>query len=177
MAPVKEEEGAVPRPRRPIYSPLWQADGKRIRRVAPLDFIGRYMPGWFDYAICDEAHQLANDTAQGNGLGTLAACADRTVILTGTLLAATPATSTICCIGSSLERWPHTGTSGESLGCVLSPKPTACWKGSQRSSRRKQLLKSARHQADQAQASCLAIAVQRVPDEPCGLRFTGGHFG
>ena len=44
------------------------------------------MPGWFDYAICDEAHQLANDTAQGNGLGTLAACADRTVILTGTLL-------------------------------------------------------------------------------------------
>jgi hypothetical protein len=30
--------------------------------------------------------QLANDTAQGNGLGTLAACADRTVILTGALL-------------------------------------------------------------------------------------------
>jgi hypothetical protein len=23
------------------------------------------MPDWFDYAICDEAHQLANDTAQG----------------------------------------------------------------------------------------------------------------
>jgi len=80
------EDGPVPSPRRPIYSPLWQADGKRIRRVAPLDFIGRFMPGWFDYAICDEAHQLANDTAQGNGLGTLAACADRTVILTGTLL-------------------------------------------------------------------------------------------
>ena len=30
--------------------------------------------------------RLAGDTAQGNGLGTLAACADRTVILTGTLL-------------------------------------------------------------------------------------------
>jgi hypothetical protein len=29
---------------------------------------------------------LANDTAQGNGLGTLAACVDRIVILTGTLL-------------------------------------------------------------------------------------------
>ena len=82
----EREEGADLKPRRPIYSPLWQADGKRIRRVAPLDFIGRFMPGWFDYAICDEAHQLANDTAQGNGLGTLAACADRTVILTGTLL-------------------------------------------------------------------------------------------
>jgi hypothetical protein len=82
----EEDDGAYLKPRRPIYSPLWQADGKRIRRVAPLDFIGRYMPNWFDYAICDEAHQLANDTAQGNGLGTLAACADRTVILTGTLL-------------------------------------------------------------------------------------------
>jgi superfamily II DNA or RNA helicase len=81
-----KEEGADLKPRWPIYSPLWQADGKRIRRVAPLDFIGRFMPHWFDYAICDEAHQLANDTAQGNGLGTLAACADRTVILTGTLL-------------------------------------------------------------------------------------------
>jgi hypothetical protein len=82
----QREEGGDPNPRRPIYSPLWQADGKRIRRVAPLDFIGRYMDEWFDYAICDEAHQLANDTAQGNGLGTLAACADRTLILTGTLL-------------------------------------------------------------------------------------------
>jgi helicase-like protein len=82
----EREEGADLKPRQPIYSPLWQADGKRIRRVAPLDFIGRYMDQWFDYAICDEAHQLANDTAQGNGLGTLAACADRTVILTGTLL-------------------------------------------------------------------------------------------
>jgi len=82
----EKEECADLKPRRPIYSPLWQADGKRIRRVAPLDFIGRYMDQWFDYAICDEAHQLANDTAQGNGLGTLAACANRTVILTGTLL-------------------------------------------------------------------------------------------
>jgi hypothetical protein len=82
----EKQEGASLKPRRPMYSPLWQADGKRIRRMAPLDFIGRFMPHWFDYAICDEAHQLANDTAQGNGLGTLAACADRTVILTGTLL-------------------------------------------------------------------------------------------
>ena len=73
-------------PRKPLYSPLWQADESRIRRVAPLDFIGRYMPHWFDYAICDEAHQLAGDTAQGNGLGTLATCADRVAILTGTLL-------------------------------------------------------------------------------------------
>ena len=82
----EQGEGTDVKPRRPVYSPLWQADGTKIRRVAPVDFIGRYMNRWFDYAICDEAHQLANDTAQGNGLGTLAACASRTMILTGTLL-------------------------------------------------------------------------------------------
>jgi hypothetical protein len=50
---------------RPIHSPLWQADPDKIRRMAPIEFIGRYMPGWFDYTICDEIHQLAGDTAQG----------------------------------------------------------------------------------------------------------------
>jgi hypothetical protein len=54
--------------------------------MAPIEFIGRYMPGWFDYAVCDEIHQLAGDTAQGNAVGTLASCTDRIVGLTGTLL-------------------------------------------------------------------------------------------
>ncbi|MBZ5573317.1 MAG: hypothetical protein LAO09_15720 [Acidobacteriia bacterium] len=71
---------------RPFHSPLWQADADKIRRMAPIEFIGRYMPGWFDYTICDEIHQLAGDTAQGNALGTLASCTDRIVGLTGTLL-------------------------------------------------------------------------------------------
>ena len=71
---------------RPFHSPLWQADANKIRRMAPIEFIGRYMPGWFDYAVCDEIHQLAGDTAQGNALGTLASCTDRIVGLTGTLL-------------------------------------------------------------------------------------------
>jgi superfamily II DNA or RNA helicase len=71
---------------RPLHSPLWQADSDKIRRMAPIEFIGRYMPGWFDYAICDEIHQLAGDTAQGNALGTLASSTDRIVGLTGTLL-------------------------------------------------------------------------------------------
>jgi superfamily II DNA or RNA helicase len=71
---------------RPVHSPLWQADANKIRRMAPIEFIGRYMPGWFDYAICDEIHQLAGDTAQGNALGTLSSCTDRIVGLTGTLL-------------------------------------------------------------------------------------------
>jgi hypothetical protein len=48
---------------RPQRSALWQADSDKIRRMAPVEFIGRYMPGWFDYAICDEVHQLAGDTA------------------------------------------------------------------------------------------------------------------
>ena len=69
-----------------LYSALWQADGKKIRRFAPVDFIGRYMPDFFDYAIADEVHELKGDTAQGNALGTLAACAQHTVVLTGTLL-------------------------------------------------------------------------------------------
>lgn len=71
---------------RSVHSALWQADSDKICRMAPIEFIGRYMPGWFDYAICDEIHQLAGDTAQGNALGTLASCTDRIVGLTGTLL-------------------------------------------------------------------------------------------
>jgi superfamily II DNA or RNA helicase len=68
------------------FAPLWQADLDKIQREAPIDFIGRFMHGFFDYAIADEMHQLAGDTAQGNALGTLAACADRLVGLTGTLM-------------------------------------------------------------------------------------------
>jgi helicase-like protein len=81
------EEKANGKRRRPLYSPLWQADGSRIHRFAPADFISRYMPGFFDYAIADEVHELkGGDTAQGNALGSLASCAERTLILTGTLL-------------------------------------------------------------------------------------------
>ena len=72
--------------RKSLYSALWQADGSKVRRFAPVDFIGRYMPDFFDYAIADEVHELKGDTAQGNALGTLAGCAQRTVVLTGTLL-------------------------------------------------------------------------------------------
>jgi hypothetical protein len=79
-------EEAINNSRRSVFSPLWQADETRIRRFGPVDFIGRYMPGFFDYAIADEVHELKGDTAQGNALGTLASCAARTLVLTGTLL-------------------------------------------------------------------------------------------
>jgi hypothetical protein len=73
--------------RRSLYSALWQADGSRLRRFAPASFIGRYMKGFFDYFVADEVHELkGEDTAQGNALGTLAACARHTLVLTGTLL-------------------------------------------------------------------------------------------
>ena len=69
-----------------IFTALWQADRDRIQRTAPLDFISRYMKGWWDYAIADELHQLAGETAQGNGLGVLYRCARKQIGLTGTLM-------------------------------------------------------------------------------------------
>lgn len=73
--------------RRPFFSPLWQADNEKIHRMAPMEFIGRYLRGFFDYGIADEVHELkSGETAQGNALGTLASACSRTVVLTGTLL-------------------------------------------------------------------------------------------
>jgi hypothetical protein len=56
------------------------------RLTAPLAYIGRYMHGWWDYAIADELHQLAQETAQGNNLGVLYRCSRRLIGLTGTLM-------------------------------------------------------------------------------------------
>jgi hypothetical protein len=48
------------------FSALWQADRSRIQRMAPIEYIGRYMRGWFDFAIADELHQLAGLSAGPN---------------------------------------------------------------------------------------------------------------
>jgi hypothetical protein len=78
--------GDKTKPRKPLYSPLWQVDGARIRRYAPIEFIGRFLPHFFKFGIADEVHEAkAADTAQGNALGTLAAAVDKTIVLTGTL--------------------------------------------------------------------------------------------
>lgn len=84
IAEVLERSGKAVRRRH--YSALWQADHTKIARAAPVDFIARYLDGFFDYAVCDEMHQLAGNTAQGNALGALAGCARHIVGLTGTLL-------------------------------------------------------------------------------------------
>jgi hypothetical protein len=68
------------------HSALWQADRNKIQRMAPLEFISRYMKGWWDYSIADELHQLANDTAQGNNLDVLRRCARKLIALTGTMM-------------------------------------------------------------------------------------------
>jgi len=68
------------------FSAMWQADRNKIQRMAPLEYIGRYMKGWWDYAIADELHQLAQETAQGNNLGVLYRCSLKLIGLTGTLM-------------------------------------------------------------------------------------------
>lgn len=71
--------------RRILYSPLWQADSRRIRRFAPIDFIGRYLnDGFFSHGIFDEVHEGYTTSAQGNALGTLAASVGHILVLTGT---------------------------------------------------------------------------------------------
>ena len=118
-----------------MYNPLWQADGKRIRRVAPMEFIGRYLSDWFDYGIGDEVHQLtAGDTAQGNALGTLAACTDRLVVLTGTLLSGYA--DDLYHLLFRLEAGKMVGLGYEwgKRVCDPSPKRMGCWRKSPRSS-------------------------------------------
>ena len=44
------------------------------------------MKGWWDYAIADELHQLAQETAQGNNLGVLYRCSRKLIGLTGTVM-------------------------------------------------------------------------------------------
>jgi hypothetical protein len=80
------ESLAAPKGGTTRFSALWQADRSRIQRMAPIEYVGRYMGGWFDFAIADELHQLAGDTAQGNGLGVLGRAAQRLIALTGTLM-------------------------------------------------------------------------------------------
>jgi hypothetical protein len=82
---LPDEQTNPAKARRAVFSALWQADATKVRRCAPMDFIGRHLKGFFDYGIADEVHELKGDTAQGAALGTIASCAQRTVILTGTL--------------------------------------------------------------------------------------------
>jgi len=77
--------------RKPHYcgickGPLWTYTAD-LRRWAPATFIHKKLKRFFDYLICDEAHEEKSQTsAQANALGSLAAASKRTLALTGTLL-------------------------------------------------------------------------------------------
>lgn len=78
--PTKEKDGTS------IFSPMWSADNTKIQRMAPLEYMGKFMHGFFDYAIADEVHQLSGDTAQGNGLAILQRISRKLISLTGTMM-------------------------------------------------------------------------------------------
>jgi hypothetical protein len=160
-----------------LHSPLWQADPDKIRRMAPIEFIGRYMPGWFDYAICYEIHQLAGDTAQGNALGTLAACANRIVGLTGTLLGgfADDLFNTLFRLeaGKMKEHGYEWGSTGKCLH-------TRLWRSRnhyQSRTNRQPVLESQNNEHSPAKAGCITTSVRRVPDAVVCVRLSGRHFG
>lgn len=79
-----------------MYSPMWSADRSKIQRMAPMEYIGRYMKKWFDFAMADEVHQLTGDTAQGNCLAVLERAASKIITLTGT-----------ACGGFADDVWGH----------------------------------------------------------------------
>jgi hypothetical protein len=79
-------ETARPKNGTKVHAALWQADKSKIQRMAPLEYMGRYMKNFFNYGIADELHQLGGDTAQGNGLAVLARISKRIIGLTGTFL-------------------------------------------------------------------------------------------
>ena len=57
-----------------------------VRRVAAIEYIRRKMKNFFDISIVDEVHMCkADNTAQGNALGSLAAASKKVIAGTGTL--------------------------------------------------------------------------------------------
>src|SRR5437667_199729 len=78
---LSEEQSNPLKARRTMFSALWQADGRKVRRCAPMDLIGRHMNGFFDYGVSDEVHELKGESAQVEDLGTIAWCANRTTTL------------------------------------------------------------------------------------------------
>lgn len=65
---------------------LWTADNKRNRKYALADYLKK-RHARLDYLIIDEAHEYkAQDSAQGNSLGSLASISENKILLTGTLI-------------------------------------------------------------------------------------------
>jgi SNF2 family DNA or RNA helicase len=66
-------------------SPLWQAD-RSLRRLAPAEYIKKYLKGYYDMAIIDEIQDYkAEGTLQGRATGALLSSSRFALCLTGTL--------------------------------------------------------------------------------------------
>jgi hypothetical protein len=63
---LPDEQANATKARRAMFSALWQADGSKVRRCAPMDFIGRHLKGFFDYGVADEVHELKGLSAGTN---------------------------------------------------------------------------------------------------------------
>lgn len=65
---------------------LWKASPK-LRRFAPVEFIKKYLPDFYDMGIFDECHEFkSNDSNQGIAFGILSSCVKNSLSLTGTLM-------------------------------------------------------------------------------------------
>ena len=160
-----------------LYSPLWSADRSRIQRMAPMDYMGRYMLDWFDFSIADEVHQLAGDTAQGNGLAVLARDReeghhahrhDDGRLRRRPLQRAVP------------HRCPSDGSRGLRVGRRWTRDVSAeVWRdrdrGKNHGERERVLPQSQEVDSDSAAPRLLADAVWQSPDGLHGLCFPGGH--
>lgn len=55
------------------------------RKLAPAKYIKKYLKGYFDFAVLDEAHKYLGDSAQGVAAHSLIKASDFTLALTGTI--------------------------------------------------------------------------------------------
>ena len=166
----RAERRSIPRSGRPTAT--------RSSRMAPAEYMGRYMHEWWDYAIADELHQLANLTAQGNALGVLNRAARYFLGLTGTLLSgyADDLFNTLFRTDARrmIEDGYEWGPSGRErftrdFGVIetierITAEDNACSKKDQ---------EDGHHQA---QAGRLAVALRQVPDGPLRLHRAGGYL-
>lgn len=59
---------------------------RKVRKVAPATYMAKYLKGYFDYGIFDEAHQYkGGGTAQGNAFAAIASICKKKLLLTGTI--------------------------------------------------------------------------------------------
>src|SRR5208283_696848 len=161
------------------YSALWQADCSKIARMAPAEYMGRFMPEWWDYAIADEIHQLAGDTAQGNALAVLNRTARQFLGLTGTLLSGYADDLFNTLFRTDAKRMIEDGYQWGCAGRERFTRDFGVIETIERITSRRQCLlqKNQEDGHDQTQARCLTAVVRQISDGPLRVHRPGGHLG